>query len=179
MSSAPPTSRDDARDAAAAAPALDALAFRRVAGLFAAGITVVTTCGDGGYRGITANSFSTVSLTPPLVLFCLTNTSSFTPLVTHAGVFAVNVLAVDDQFLSDRFANRAPLVDARFTGVPHHIERSGAPVLDTAIAWFDCRVWADYDGGDHRIIVGEVLALGENEGEPLVYYRSRYARIAM
>jgi len=156
----------------------DIATFRRVAGQFVAGITVVTTASDSGFRGITANSFTTVSLAPPLVLFCLTNTSTFTPLLAQSGVFAVSVLSVKDQFLSDRFANRAPLVDARFTGVPHRIERSGAPVLSNAIAWFDCRVWADYDGGDHRIIVGEVLALGENEGEPLAYYRSRYARIA-
>ena len=168
---APPSPPDDA--------AFDVATFRRVAGRFVAGITVVTTASHSGYRGITANSFSTVSLTPPLVLFCLTTTSTFTPLLAQSGVFAVNVLANDDQFLSDRFANRAPLVDARFTGVPHHIERSGAPILNTAIAWFDCRVWANYDGGDHRIIVGEVLALGENEGEPLAYYRSRYARIVM
>ena len=159
--------------------AFDTGLFRRVSGRFTAGITVVTTRSAAGLRGITANSFTTVSLNPPLVLFCLTNTSSFTPLIEESGVFAVNVLAVDDEFLSDRFANRAPLVDVRFTGVPHHFEESGAPVLDTAIAWFDCRVWANYDGGDHRIVVGEVLSLGEAEGEPLVYYRSSYARVAM
>lgn len=158
---------------------IDPRLFRDVSGRFTAGITVVTTRTAKGLRGITANSFTTVSLDPPLVLFCLTNTSTFTPLIEESGVFAVSVLAMDDEFLSDRFANRAPLVDAHFTGVPHHFEQSGAPVLDHAIAWFDCRVWANYDGGDHRIIVGEVLALGEHEGEPLVYYRSRYARVAM
>lgn len=168
--------------------AWDAQTFRRVAGRFTAGITVITTAfpstaapnvGGTGYRGITANSFTTVSLDPPLVLFCLTNTSSFRPLIEASGIFAVSVLAEDDEFLSDRFANRAPLVDAALTGVPHRIVVTGAPVLTRAIAWFDCRVWADYDGGDHRIIVGEVHALGDNDGEPLVYYRSRYMRVSM
>jgi len=159
--------------------AFDARLYRFVAGRFTAGIAVVTTRTAAGLRGITANSFTTVSLNPPLVLFCVTTTSSFTPLIEDAGVFAVSVLAAEDEFLSDRFANRAPLVDAQFTGVPHHFAQSGAPVLDNAIAWFDCRVWANYDGGDHRIVVGEVLALGENEGEPLIYYRSRYARVAL
>ncbi len=157
--------------------AWDAGVFRRVSGRFTAGITVITTTHPGGFRGITANSFTTVSLDPPLVLFCLTNTSSFTPLVSVSGVFAISVLEEDQQFLADRFANRAPLVDARFSDVPYRTYETGAPVVDGAIAWFDCRVWADYDGGDHRIIVGEVLALGENEGEPLIYYRSRYARV--
>ena len=132
-----------------------------------------------GMRGITASSFSFVSLDPPLVLVCILEDSSFVPTIEESGAFAVNVLPEDDEFLADRFANRAPLVTATFGGVPHRTAVTGAPVLRAAIGWFDCRLHAAYAGGDHRIFVGEVLACGESDGEPLLYYRSRYARLTM
>ncbi len=160
-------------------PAFDPLVFQQAVGRFAAGVTVVTTKSALGLRGITASSFSFVSLDPPLVLVCLLTGSSFVPLVEEAGAFAVNVLPEDDEFLADRFANRAPLVNAAFSGVGYQTATTGAPLLKAAIAWFDCRLHASYPGGDHRIFVGAVCAFGEGEGEPLLYYRSRYARLTM
>jgi flavin reductase (DIM6/NTAB) family NADH-FMN oxidoreductase RutF len=159
--------------------AFDAEAFGRAVGRFAAGVTVVTTRSALGFRGITASSFSFVSLAPPLVLVCVLATSSFVPTIEEAGAFAVNVLPEDDEFLADRFANRAPLVNATFSGVPYHTAITGAPLPRDAIAWFDCRLHAAYPGGDHRIFVGDVVAFGERDGEPLLVYRSRYARLTL
>lgn len=165
--------------AAADAAAFDADLFARAVGRFAAGVAVVTTRSTLGLRGITASSFSFVSLAPPLVLVCVLASSSFVSTIEEAGAFAVNVLPEDDEFLSDRFANRAPLVTATFSGVPYRTAATGAPLLRVAIAWFDCRLHATFPGGDHRIFVGEVLDCGERDGEPLLYYRSRYARLTM
>jgi flavin reductase (DIM6/NTAB) family NADH-FMN oxidoreductase RutF len=113
------------------------------------------------------------------VLVCVLATSSFVPTIEEAGAFAVNVLPEDDEFLADRFANRAPLVNATFSGVPYHTAITGAPLPRDAIAWFDCRLHAAYPGGDHRIFVGDVVAFGERDGEPLLVYRSRYARLTL
>jgi flavin reductase (DIM6/NTAB) family NADH-FMN oxidoreductase RutF len=164
---------------ASAGAAFDADLFVRAVGRFAAGVTVVTTTSARGLRGITASSFSFVSLAPPLVLVCIVAGSSFVPTIEESGAFAVSVLPEDDEFLADRFANRAPLVTATFGGVPYRTVVTGAPILRAAIGWFDCRLHATYAGGDHRIFVGEVLACGESDGEPLLYYRSRYARLTM
>ncbi len=159
--------------------AFDAEAFGRAVGRFAAGVTVVTTRSALGFRGITASSFSFVSLAPPLVLVCIVATSSFAPTIEETSAFAVNVLPEDDEFLADRFANRAPLVNATFSGVPYRTAITGAPLLRAAIASFDCRLHATHPGGDHRIFVGDVLAFTEGDGEPLLAYRSRYARLTL
>jgi flavin reductase (DIM6/NTAB) family NADH-FMN oxidoreductase RutF len=153
--------------------------FIRAVGRFAAGVAVITTKSALGLRGITASSFTFVSLDPPLVLICILEESSSIPQIEEAGAFAVSVLPEDDEFLADRFANRAPLVTATFSGVPYRAAVTGAPILRDAIAWFDCRLHASYPGGDHRIFVGHVLDCGENDGEPLLYYRSRYARLTI
>jgi flavin reductase (DIM6/NTAB) family NADH-FMN oxidoreductase RutF len=157
----------------------DTEGFQRAVGRFASGVTVVTTRSSVGLRGITASSFTFVSAAPPLVLVCIAHTSTFVPLIEETGAFAVNVLGEDDEFLADRFANRAPLVSATFSGVPYTTAVTGAPILRGAIAWCDCRLHATYDGGDHRIFVGHVHAFVEQEGEPLLVYRSRYARLTI
>ncbi len=161
------------------AAAFDTEGFQRAVGRFASGVTVVTTRSSVGLRGITASSFTFVSSEPPLVLVCIVGTSTFVPLIAETGAFAVNILAEDDEFLADRFANRAPLVSATFSGVPYITAATGAPLLRGAVAWFDCRLHATYDGGDHRIFVGQVVAFAEQEGEPLLVYRSRYARLTL
>ncbi len=157
----------------------DTEAFQRAMGRFASGVTVVTTRSSVGLRGITASSFTFVSMEPPLVLICIVGTSTFMPLIEETGAFAVNVLGEDDEFLADRFANRAPLVNATFSGVPYTTAITGAPILRNAIAWCDCCLHATHDGGDHRIFVGHILAYAEQEGEPLLVYRSRYARLTI
>ncbi len=152
--------------------------LRKMRGLFASGVTVVTTVHDGKLRGMTVSAFASVSLSPPLVLICLANESESKDWIAESGLFAVNLLSDEQEFLSERFAARAPIVNARFDGVPYHTGVTGSPILEGAIAWYDCRVEATHDGGDHTIFIGRVEAIGFGaEGkQPLVYFANRYAR---
>ena len=150
--------------------------FRQVLGCFATGITVVTTRqADEALHGLTINSFTSVSLDPPLVLICVERQARSHEYITQSGAFAVNFLNERQEIISERFSARAPLVSGNFEGVPYRIAATGSPVLEGCLAWLDCRVWATYDGGDHTIIVGQVEALGAGEESlPLLYYRGRY-----
>jgi 3-hydroxy-9,10-secoandrosta-1,3,5(10)-triene-9,17-dione monooxygenase reductase component len=149
--------------------------FREVLGHFATGVTIITASDDGEPVGLAANSFTSLSLDPPLVLFCVGNSSSTWPRIEHAGTFAVNILGEGHEELSQLFATRG--VD-RFSQTPWHAGVSGAPVLDEAIAYLDCRLEAQYPGGDHTIVVGRVLDLDLREGaRPLLFYRGRYSRM--
>ena len=153
--------------------------LRKMRGLFAGGVTVVTTVHEGKLRGVTVSAFSSVSLNPPLVLICLANESESREWIAESGIFAVSILSDEQEFLSERFAARAPIVNARFDGVPYHTAITGSPILDGSIAWYDCRAEAMHDGGDHTIFVGrvEAIGLGENSRQPLVYFANRYAGI--
>ena len=148
-------------------------------GLFASGVTVVTTVQDGKLRGVTVSAFSSVSLNPPLVMVCLANESESKDWIAESGIFAVNILSDEQEFLSERFAARAPIVNARFDGVPYHTAITGSPILADSLAWYDCRVEAMHDGGDHTIFIGRVEAVGFGaEGKsPLVYFANRYAGV--
>jgi flavin reductase (DIM6/NTAB) family NADH-FMN oxidoreductase RutF len=154
-------------------------ALRKVRGLFASGVTVVTTVHEGQLRGVTVSAFASVSLHPPLVLICLANESESREWIAGSGVFAVNVLSDEQEFLSERFAARAPIVNTRFEGVPYHTAMTGSPILADSLAWYDCRVEAAHDGGDHTIFVGRVAAIGFGpEGkQPLLYFANRYQRL--
>ena len=154
-------------------------ALRKMRGLFASGVTVVTTVHDGKLRGVTVSAFAAVSLNPPLVLVCIANESESREWIAESGIFAVNILSDEQEFLSERFAARAPLVNAHFDGVPYHTAITGSPILDGSVAWYDCRVEATYDGGDHTIFIGRVEAVGFGaEGKPpLVYFANRYAGV--
>src|SRR5512139_2707317 len=151
-------------------------ALRKMRGLFASGVTVVTTVQEGQLRGVTVSAFSSVSLNPPLVLICLANESESKDWIAESGTFAVNILSDEQEFLSERFAARAPIVNPRFDGVPYHTAATGSPILADSLAWYDCRVDAIHDGGDHTIFVGRVEALGfgAEEKQPLVYFANRY-----
>jgi flavin reductase (DIM6/NTAB) family NADH-FMN oxidoreductase RutF len=151
--------------------------LRKMRGLFASGVTVVTTVQEGKLRGVTVSAFASVSLDPPLILICLAAESESENWIAESGVFAVNILSDEQEFLSERFAARAPIVNARFDGVPYHTASSGSPILADSLAWYDCRVEATHEGGDHTIFVGRVEALGfgaENK-LPLMYFANRYA----
>jgi 3-hydroxy-9,10-secoandrosta-1,3,5(10)-triene-9,17-dione monooxygenase reductase component len=154
-------------------------AMRKMRGLIASGVTVVTTVHEGQLRGITVSAFAAVSLEPPLVLICLANESESRAWIAESGIFAVNILSDEQEFLSERFAARAPIVNTRFEGVPYHTSITGSPLLEGSIAWYDCRVEAMHDGGDHTIFVGRVEAVGFGaEGKPpLVYFANRYAGV--
>lgn len=162
-----------------AAEAPDAATMRTVRQRWASGVAVVLAVDGAGYRGATVGAFAVVSLAPPLVLVCLDRDGRMAALLPAVGGFAVSMLDRRHEFLAERFAGRAPLADPGLSGVPHLLMASGNPVLNAALAWFDCRVQATYDGGDHVIVVGAVQAigLGEETDDPLLYYGGRYRTI--
>jgi len=151
--------------------------FRHVLGHWSTGVAIVATLTrSGGPCGLTVNSVAAVSLSPPLVLACLERGADSHDALRATGAFSINILACGSESVARRFAgDDAP---AKFHGIPHHAEVTGVPVLDEALAWVDCRVHADYDGGDHTIFVGVVLAAGARDGEPLLYHRGRYSGLA-
>jgi len=153
--------------------------LRKMRGLFASGVTAVTTTLDGRLRGVTVSAFTSVSLDPPLVLIALANETTLRNMLAESGIFAVNLLSDDQEFLSERFAARAPLVNEEFEGVPYFVTATGAPILEQSLAWYDCRVEATHPGGDHTLFVGRVEAIGfgDKDRQPLVYYANRYHRL--
>lgn len=149
--------------------------FRRVLGHFPTGVTIVTSvCSDGRPCGLTVNAFCSVSLEPPLVLVCVEAGADSLCCIAEAGFFAVNVLPAErGESLSRRFAGPGA-GEKKFTGVAYRSERTGAPVLETALAWLDCRVQDSFVAGDHTIFIGAVLEANAQDGQPLVYYRGGY-----
>jgi flavin reductase (DIM6/NTAB) family NADH-FMN oxidoreductase RutF len=146
--------------------------FRKALGQFSTGVTVVTTRGIDGRRvGMTANSFSSVSLDPPLVLWSLARQAPSLADFTAASHFAINVLAAHQHHLSRRFST--PLAD-KFGGVDCSEGTAGVPLIDGAIARFVCRNVRQHDGGDHLIFIGEVERYERFEGAPLVFHAGRY-----
>lgn len=146
--------------------------LRQALGSFATGITVVTTLGTGRQPvGITVNSFNSVSLEPPLVLWSLDrHTNCFDDFV-QAPSFAVHILASDQQALSERFAT---VGTDRFADIQYSTGLSGIPVLPHYSACFQCTMEHQYEGGDHIILVGRVTEFTDNQLPPLLYYRGQY-----
>lgn len=161
-------------DLADDAPTIDAARYRQVLGHFATGVTVITAMDGDEPVGMAANSFTSVSLEPPLVAFCAAKTSSTWPRIQAARHYCVNILAEDQEEICRLFATK----DAeRFRGIGWRTGESGAPILDDALAWIDCRIEAEHDAGDHLIVVGRVCGLGAAEGgKPLLFYRGGYGR---
>jgi flavin reductase (DIM6/NTAB) family NADH-FMN oxidoreductase RutF len=146
--------------------------LRNALGCFATGVTIITACGPEGYLGFTANSFNSVSLDPPLVLFSLGRHATSLPGFQFATHFAINVLREDQMELSNRFAR--PNTD-KWMGVDFITWKSGCPILKGTLASFECERHATYDGGDHVIFVGEVIHMhADLEGRPLLYFRGGY-----
>jgi 4-nitrophenol 2-monooxygenase / 4-nitrocatechol 4-monooxygenase, reductase component len=157
---------------------IDPSEFRRVMGHFPSGVAVVTTLrADGTPCGLTASAVCSVSLEPTLLLVCVERSSETHGCIQRCGTFAVNVLREGKgETLARRFA--AWEKGDKFRGVAFRPEHTGAPVLDDALAWLDCRLHGECDGGDHTVFVGEVLAAEAEEGTPLVYYRGGYGSFA-
>jgi flavin reductase (DIM6/NTAB) family NADH-FMN oxidoreductase RutF len=149
--------------------------FRRALASFASGVNIVTTRSEENAKlGITVSAFSSLSLEPPLVLICIDKRASIHDHLREGQYFAVNILAEDQESLSNRFASR----DAdRFNGIACAEGIHGLPLIEGAIAHIECRVVAAYPGGDHTIYVGEVEATRVSEGNPLAYFRGRYSRL--
>ncbi|NYD41701.1 flavin reductase family protein [Nocardioides panaciterrulae] len=147
--------------------------FRDVLGRFASGVTVVTGSSDGRPVGLTCQSFSSVSLDPPLVLFVAAKTSRAWPLIQRSGHFCVNFLGADQARVSNVMASRGVDKFAAVGWAPS--PATGSPVLDGVLGYVDCTIHAVHEAGDHHIVVGRVLDLGSAEAtEPLLYYRGRY-----
>ncbi len=155
---------------------IDESEFRRVIGHFATGVSVVTSCReDGTACGLTVSALASVSLDPTLVLVVVDRESDTHGWIAAAGFYAVNVLEGGrGETLARRFATDG--TEDRFRGTAWRTVHTGAPVLDDALAWMDCRVTAALPGGDHTIFIGEVLAADAREGTPLLYYRGGYGR---
>jgi flavin reductase len=153
--------------------------FRSTVGAFATGVTVVTTRGEEHAYGMTANAFSSVSLDPPLILVCVINPSEGAEHIARNGVFAVNILSVDQEPLSRYFASRdRPKGRDAFREVPHRFAASGSPILEGSAAFMDCRLHTTHEAGDHLIFIGEVLELDvQDGGVPLVFHGGGYRLI--
>jgi flavin reductase (DIM6/NTAB) family NADH-FMN oxidoreductase RutF len=159
---------------------MDASTFRDVMAQWPSGVTVVTTLDHAGAaHGMTASSFSSVSLDPPLVSICLTKTLYSHELIAASGVFGVNVLAKGQADVARRFAGMEADVTDRFAGESWTLAETGVPLLDSALGWFDCRVVHAYPGGDHTIFVGEVVA-GRAAGRsaPLLFHSRGWGQFA-
>ena len=146
--------------------------FRRALGCFATGVAVVTTIDQDGERaGMTINSFNSVSLDPPLVLWSISNDAYSYDAFVNAEFFAVNVLTTAQQHLSARFASRG--ID-KFDGLEWREGMHGIPLLPEYTACFECVTEHRYEGGDHKIIVGRVLRAEDRETDPLIIYRGQF-----
>jgi flavin reductase (DIM6/NTAB) family NADH-FMN oxidoreductase RutF len=159
---------------------LSASEFRHAVGRFATGVTVVGTVDDDVRYGMTVNSFTSVSLDPLLVLFCCERDSSLHEPILRSAVWGVSVLGAEQQEDAAWFAKRGLAGEDQFAD--RETTRgavTGSPLLTHALAWFECRTWASYDGGDHTILVGEVVDLAvADEDRPLLYFRSQYKTTA-
>jgi 3-hydroxy-9,10-secoandrosta-1,3,5(10)-triene-9,17-dione monooxygenase reductase component len=156
--------------------AYDARAFRNALGNFVTGVTIVTTRdADGQDVGLTANSFNSVSLDPPMVLWSLALDSTHLPAFRQATWWAVHVLASSQQTLSGRFASKGA---DKFAGLTVGRGPGDVPLLEGCAARFICRTAFEYEGGDHAILVGQVLSFDRAGHPPLVYHQGRYGRVA-
>lgn len=146
--------------------------FRDALSQFATGVTIITTrLDDGSYLGLTASSFNSVSLEPPLVLWSLAGSARSLPVFTGNSHYVINILAGDQRALAERFAQR---LDDRFEGVEFELSRTGQPILKGAAAWFECHNRSRYPEGDHVIFVGEVEQCASNPQSALVFHDGRF-----
>ena len=151
---------------------MDVETFKQALSHLSAGVSVITTrTPEGRLVGFTATSFTSLSLSPPLVLFCLGEDATALPAFEAAEGFAVNLLTRDQQAISDAFAARA---QQTFPEVNHAPGRRGVPLLTGSLAILECRTTQRYPGGDHRIFIGEVEEAHVGSGAPLLYYRRAY-----
>lgn len=150
--------------------------LRRAFSTYTTGIAVIgARSADGPFVGMTANSFTSVSLNPPLVLFCPARSLSSFSTYSTASHFSASILPAGTEATSNHFARAN---SGKWDSMPHRLSELGLPFVDAALASFDCEVVARHDGGDHLIVVGRVLSVRlSQEEEPLVFFRSRYYRV--
>ncbi len=139
---------------------------------FPTGVAVVTTAHDGRIHGFTVNAFASVSLEPPTVLICVNRIATAHPLIASSQRFCVNILALGQRALAERFAGGEPR--SRFDGVPYRIGASGSPILDGTLAHVDCALAEELSAPTHTIFLGTVLDAGRRAGAPLGYFDRSY-----
>lgn len=155
-------------------------ALRDALRFWTTGVTIVATKHEGTVHGMTLNSFTSLSLDPPLVSISLEKTTRTHQLVQASGVFAVTLLTMEQNALSDKFAGRDRSGEDRFEGVETFTMETGSPILAHGLAFFDCRVQSSHDAGTHTLFISEVLACGpiDDSADPLVYFNRGYRKIA-
>ena len=146
--------------------------FREVFGRFATGVAVITSAGPSGAGGMTANAICSLSLEPLLTLVCFENDARTLPIVRESGRFAVNVLGSTQEEVAGVFASKLPEAE-KLAGIPHTVRR-GLPIIEGTLAWAACELRELLAGGDHTIGIGEVVAMGLGDGQPLLWYGGRY-----
>ncbi|MFG2293840.1 flavin reductase family protein [Streptomyces sp. NPDC048603] len=153
--------------------------FRQAMGRFLTGVAVVTACGPDGPHGTTVSSLASVSLTPPMLLVCLSRESYGAEVIARSGTFTVNVLGSNQSELAGWFATSGrPRGAEGFTGVPHRSGSTGGPVLTGALTHLDCRVDQVIPAGDHVVVIGEVGDIGiAEETDPLAYHQGQFQRL--
>ncbi|MGE5224006.1 MAG: flavin reductase family protein [Omnitrophica WOR_2 bacterium] len=155
--------------------AVDPEEYRRAMRQWATGVSVVTTSLNGVRHGMTVNSFTSVSLTPPLLLVSLERSTRTHRLIKQAGFFGVTILSHSQQEVSDCFAGRHTELEDRFYNLKTHVLVTGAPFVDGGLAYVDCKVVSSYEVGTHTLFIGEVLALELTDlHQPLIYYNRTY-----
>ncbi|MFZ0384888.1 MAG: flavin reductase family protein [Solirubrobacteraceae bacterium] len=159
----------------AGASGADPELFREVFGRFATGVAVITSAGEGGAGGMTANALCSLSLDPLLALVCFENRARTLPIVRETERFAVNLLAADQTELARVFASKLPESE-KLDGVDHRLV-DDVPVLEGVVAWATCQLRELIPGGDHTIAIGSVIGLGLGDGEPLLWYAGAYHRL--
>ncbi|MEZ4674043.1 MAG: flavin reductase family protein [Caldilineaceae bacterium] len=158
---------------------IEAQAFKDTLSHWASGVTVVTAQLDDQRVGITASSFSSVSISPPQILICVVKKLYTHQIIEQSGCFAVHILQKEQLEWGMRFAGMIPELDDRFSGLRVETAVTGAPILVDSLAWLDCKVSAAYDGSDHTIFVGEVMATASGDlGEPLLYYHRNWRKLS-
>jgi flavin reductase (DIM6/NTAB) family NADH-FMN oxidoreductase RutF len=155
---------------------IDPISLRTACARFATGVTVATVLGsDGEPQGFTANSFTSVSCAPPLILICIDHRTTALPHFRANPLFGINVLAEDQRHVSVRFAQRQA---NRFEGIDWWLSESGVPLLGDTLARLECAATQSLEAGDHTIVVGEVFRAEWRDGRPLLFYASRYSELA-
>lgn len=151
-------------------------ALREVAGAFATGVTVITTRVGSRLFGCTANAVTSLSLDPPLMLACLDRSTKTRPRLLEAGAFTINIIRAQDgsEELCRVFAGKS---EDKFAGTRYRSGITGAPILEAALAWLECELESTYEGGDHTIFIGRVVAAEQTEGEPILFYRGRFVAL--
>src|SRR5258707_7805347 len=159
---------------------LDPVTFRRVAGTFTTGVTVITVERDPGVvHGMTANSFTSVSLDPLLILVCVSHEARLLSFLKTQRRFGVNILREDQQALSEFFAKIEQTQEAHARlGIRDRWTASGIPLLEATLAQLACNVVAEHPAGDHTIFIGEVESMESHDGEPLLFHRGQYRRLS-